>query len=177
MVMEGVHALRPVDRSHRHTCRLAGNAPATACSHCHPRCMRAHLELAVGPLEGLTGGGGLGGAQGRAVHIVGVGLVGGAVANQGGHLDQGGLVGHILRQQGVGCASDDVPGQQRKASGAAERLLFLQPSCHGQAGPTPAQHSAAQHPQRTLAFWMAAARPSRSWLPSCTCCTCQPMAS
>ena len=47
---------------------------------------RAHLELAVVPLEVLTRGGGLVLAEGRAVHVVRVCLVGGAVPDQCGHL-------------------------------------------------------------------------------------------
>mmetsp|Transcript_20755 Transcript_20755/g.52312 ORF Transcript_20755/g.52312 Transcript_20755/m.52312 type:complete len:551 (-) Transcript_20755:7-1659(-) len=55
-----------------------------------------HLKGAVLPLEVLAGGGGLISTQGGAVHVVAVGLVGGAVANEGGHLDEGGLVGDGL---------------------------------------------------------------------------------
>ena len=45
-----------------------------------------HLELAVVPLEILARGGRLVLAQRRAVHVVGVGFVGGAISDQGGHL-------------------------------------------------------------------------------------------
>ena len=46
------------------------------------------LELAVLPVEVLAGRLGLVGAEGRAVHVVGVGLVRGTVPDQGGHLDE-----------------------------------------------------------------------------------------
>ena len=48
------------------------------------------LEGLVLPAEVLTGRLGLVGAEGRAMDVVGVGLVGGAVADEGGHLDEGG---------------------------------------------------------------------------------------
>mmetsp|Transcript_4819 Transcript_4819/g.13917 ORF Transcript_4819/g.13917 Transcript_4819/m.13917 type:complete len:466 (-) Transcript_4819:590-1987(-) len=54
------------------------------------------LELAVWPLQGLTGGGGLISSEGGSVDIVGVGLVRGSVSDEGGHLDQGRLVGDGL---------------------------------------------------------------------------------
>mmetsp|Transcript_22929 Transcript_22929/g.40811 ORF Transcript_22929/g.40811 Transcript_22929/m.40811 type:complete len:342 (+) Transcript_22929:619-1644(+) len=55
-----------------------------------------HLEGAVLPLEVLTRRGRLIGTQGRAVHVVAVRLVGGAVTNEGGDLDEGRLVGDGL---------------------------------------------------------------------------------
>lgn len=54
------------------------------------------LELAIRPLQVGASGGGLVLAQGGAVHVVGVGLVGGAIADQGGHLDERRLVGDGL---------------------------------------------------------------------------------
>merc|ERR1712100_968491 len=48
------------------------------------------LEGLVLPVEVLAGRLGLVGAEGRAMDVVGVGLVGGAVADEGGHLDEGG---------------------------------------------------------------------------------------
>ena len=51
-----------------------------------------HHEIAVGPLQGFAGEFGLIGPEGCAVDTGGVGLVGGAVANGGGDLDQAGFV-------------------------------------------------------------------------------------
>ena len=48
------------------------------------------LESLVLPAEVLTGSLGLVGAEGGAMDVVGVGLVGGTVADEGGHLDEGG---------------------------------------------------------------------------------------
>ena len=55
-----------------------------------------HFEVAVVPVEGLAGEGGLLGSEGGAVHAGGVGLVGGAEADRGGDLDHAGLVGDRL---------------------------------------------------------------------------------
>ena len=51
-----------------------------------------HLKLAIFPLQVLAGELGLVGSEGGAVGSVRVSLVGGAVADEGGHLDEGGLV-------------------------------------------------------------------------------------
>ena len=54
--------------------------------------LAGYLELAVLPLEVLAGELGLIRAEGSTVGSVRVSLVGGAVADEGGHLDEGGLV-------------------------------------------------------------------------------------
>ena len=48
-----------------------------------------NFEFTVLPLQVFTGGGGFILTERRAVHVVGVGLVRGTVANQGGNLDEG----------------------------------------------------------------------------------------
>ena len=60
-----------------------GRCSALPCWECKAK---AHLELAVVPLEVLARGSGLILAEGRAVHVVRVCLVGGAIPDQGGHL-------------------------------------------------------------------------------------------
>ena len=87
----GVHARACAGGQH-----AAAAPPRLAHRPTSPTASPTHLKLAIRPLEVLASGRGLGGAQGRAVHVVRVGLVGGAVADEGGHLDERGLVGDRL---------------------------------------------------------------------------------